>query len=356
MSKKNTYTRIQRVPNMVSSIHFSPKLQGRELYYAMLGYRRPYGTNTERLFTKALAKYVGEALHLPHTTDGLGNIFVKVGQAPSCAFTAHTDTIHSVEGKQTFSIDKLADHAIVSDTNSSCLGADDTSGIIIMMEMMRAKIEGVYCFFVGEEVGGVGSTEASKQLSMYPLTHPLGTCNKMISFDRRGYDDVITSQAYGECCSSEFAQQLSEQLNSGGLRYRPNDTGIYTDSAEFVDTINECTNISVGYDWEHTVDEFQDLGFLFDYLIPVCLKLDTRKMVVKRDTQDNSIWDGMGTTPYSFDEPTDTTLDKDTELLFDSCLHEIRSTELASFFRLQGVSNIDFISYCANNNIINGVM
>ena len=357
MSKKNSYfDKPQRVPNTVSSIHFSPKLKGRELYYAMLGYRRPYGTNTEKLFTKALAKYVGEGLGLPRSEDSLGNIFVKVGTNPSCAFTAHTDTVHSVEGKQTFSIDKMSDHAIVSDANSSCLGADDTSGIIIMMEMMRAKIEGVYCFFVGEEVGGVGSTDAAKRVVAHPKTHPLGTCNKMISFDRRGYDDVITSQAWGECCSLEFAQQLAAQLNYAGLRYRPDDTGIYTDSAEFVDIINECTNISVGYDFEHTVDEFQDLGFLFDYLIPACLKLDTSKMVVKRDPTETTSWSGMGTTPYSFDEPIDNTMDKSTEIMFESCLHEIRSTELAAFFKLHGVSNVDFISYCANNNIINGVL
>jgi hypothetical protein len=37
--------------------------------------------------------------------------------------------------------------------------------------------------------------------------------------------------------------------------YLGDDTGVYTDTAEFVDTIPECTNISIGYMFEHTQKE-----------------------------------------------------------------------------------------------------
>jgi len=40
------------------------------------------------------------------------------------------------------------------------------------------------------------------------------------------------------------------------------DGGVYTDSAEFVDIIEECTNLSVGYFSEHTTSEKQDIDFL----------------------------------------------------------------------------------------------
>ena len=39
-------------------------------------------------------------------------------------------------------------------------------------------------------------------------------------------------------------------------------TGIYTDSASFIDDISECTNISVGYENEHTGKELQNMTFL----------------------------------------------------------------------------------------------
>jgi hypothetical protein len=43
------------------------------------------------------------------------------------------------------------------------------------------------------------------------------------------------------------------------LMYLPDDTGVYTDTAEFVDIIPECTNLSVGYYSEHSDKESLDI-------------------------------------------------------------------------------------------------
>lgn len=62
----------------------------------------------------------------------------------------------------------------------------------------------------------------------------------------------------------------------------PDNTGVYTDSAEFTHVISECTNISVGYYKEHTVMEHQDI----EHLIKLCLavvKVDWESLPVKRD-------------------------------------------------------------------------
>jgi hypothetical protein len=62
----------------------------------------------------------------------------------------------------------------------------------------------------------------------------------------------------------------------------PDNTGVYTDSAEFTHVIPECTNISVGYYKEHTHLEHQDI----DHLIKLCLasvKIDWESLPVKRD-------------------------------------------------------------------------
>jgi hypothetical protein len=43
------------------------------------------------------------------------------------------------------------------------------------------------------------------------------------------------------------------------MMYLPDDSGVYTDTAEFVDIIPECTNISVGYAREHSEHESLDI-------------------------------------------------------------------------------------------------
>jgi hypothetical protein len=84
----------------------------------------------------------------------------------------------------------------------------------------------------------------------------LSDCRVAIAFDRRGTSDVITSQFGGRCCSDAVAVSIADQLTAAepGLQYRPA-SGTYTDTAEYVDTIAECTNLSVGYEHEHTRNE-----------------------------------------------------------------------------------------------------
>ena len=76
------------------AIHFDPALGGRKLWFDMIQYRSPYATSTDNMFADALATYIGESLGLGHTRDLLGNIFVVIGDSPTTAFTAHTDTVH----------------------------------------------------------------------------------------------------------------------------------------------------------------------------------------------------------------------------------------------------------------------
>jgi hypothetical protein len=145
-----------------------------------------------------------------------------------------------------------------------------------MLWMMLHNIPGLYYFFIGEEVGCVGSGLASKYGDFK------GKYDRMISFDRRGLDSVITYQSSSRCCSDDFGKQLAKQLNKSGLSYKTDDTGIYTDSAEFVDIIPECTNLSVGYYKEHTTGEKQDIEHL-QKLAKACLLVNWEDLVTKRD-------------------------------------------------------------------------
>jgi hypothetical protein len=85
---------------------------------------------------------------------------------------------------------------------------------------------------------------------------------------------------------------LAKQLNlKTNLFYKIDETGVYTDSAEFVDYIPECTNLSVGYLNEHTTRESQDLYHL-NKLALASIGVDWEKLPTKRDaSRKESKWD-----------------------------------------------------------------
>ena len=62
---------------------------------------------------------------------------------------------------------------------------------------------------------------------------------------------------------------------------KPDDTGIYTDSASFIDDIPECTNVSVGYFNEHTGKERQNISFL-KRLCEASVKIDWSSLPTAR--------------------------------------------------------------------------
>lgn len=188
--------------------------------------------------------------------DTYGNIFVLVGDSEQSdvAFTSHLDTVARLNGKPP----KLGVTAngvvyVKNPDVADCLGADCGAGIYLMLEMLEAGIHGRYCFFLDEEVGCEGSS-ASKQ----DQTGFWTGVKAMISFDRRG-DGVITKQRFSQCCSDTFALELAKRLGRGPEHLQ---SGVYTDSAEFTGIIPECTNVGVGYNFEHTPDETLDLNIL----------------------------------------------------------------------------------------------
>lgn len=206
--------------------------------------RRPHGDQSTAAFCAWLRKLLPS-----HEIDGYGNIHVD--KRPSrTLFVAHVDTVHKTGGKNKFKMtkDKLAAHG-------APLGADDGAGVAMLVHLIAAGVPGYYIFTQGEERGGLGAR--------YLMTHQIALLrqfDRAIAFDRRGIDSVITHQSVGRCCSDAFADALAERL--GGF-YSPDPTGVYTDTAEFVDVIPECTNISVGYDHEHSDREVLDLAHFY---------------------------------------------------------------------------------------------
>ncbi len=254
--------------------------------------RRKFLKLTKRTYPYGFEDQLSSHLPQGYFKDRHGNYFYKIGTSKT-AFTCHLDTACKTQVIVNHKIDKN----IISTDGKSILGADDKAGMTVLLYMIEKRIPGLYCFFIGEEVGCIGSGKASDD-DVYKYY------DRMISFDRRGTKSVITYQSSKRCCSDDFATELSNRLNRFGLSMEPDDTGVYTDSAEFTHVIPECTNISVGYYREHTNFEHQDI----DHLIKLCIavtKIDWETLPTKRDQSKTEY------KPYSYKSYGYTTYDKD---------------------------------------------
>lgn len=244
--------------------------------------RRTYPYGTERLLESQLPE--------GYIEDKFGNYLLQIGDNPTTMFTCHLDTAsHDVRR-----VNHVFDKNLIKTDGTSILGADDKAGMVVLLYMIEQKVPGLYYFFLGEERGCIGSGMVADTFS---LIFPHIT--KIVSFDRRGKTSVITHQMSGRSCSDEFAEALSDELNLAEptFKYKPDDTGIYTDSAEFVEYVCECTNISVGYQNEHTVSEVQDIDHLIK-LCKACVKIDWESLPVFREAGEDD-W-GYPRGDYSF--------------------------------------------------------
>lgn len=246
--------------------------------------KKTYPLGTESQLEKWLPK--------PSIKDIFGNYYFIVGDKPTTMFTCHLDTVCK---QQQLVVHKFSNNFILTDGQTT-LGADDKAGMVVLLYMIEKQVPGIYAFFIGEESGCLGSKELSSDMnSGYYFLPELKKINKVVSFDRKGTNSIITEQLFNTCCSTQFAQELADRLNSTnkGLSMRLDDTGVSTDSAQFMDFIPECTNISVGYYDEHTVNERQDIAFLYR-LCQAVVKIDWETLPVIRDPQASYIY-----RPYS---------------------------------------------------------
>ena len=225
--------------------------------------------------------------------DAHGNFYIKIGETKTI-FCCHLDT-YSYERKRVWHV--IRDNKIYTD-GTTVLGGDDKAGMVIMLKMIEAGVPGLYYFFRGEEgVLSPTGTWGSKQ-ALQSYKENFKKYEKCIAFDRKGIDNIITEQMYTECCSTEFATELIDGLNKFGFKYFNDPTGMWCDSGVFMETIPECTNISVGFYNEHTFSEYQDMAHL-EKLVETCIKIDWEKLPTKRDP--SVVTKSIGRYNYDYD-------------------------------------------------------
>jgi hypothetical protein len=195
-------------------------------------------------------------------------------------WSSHIDTMHRDKGTSDGVLTQevwVADDGIafVTDT-ADCLGADDGAGMYLMFNMLMSDVAGTYIFHRGEEIGCWGSGEMATHHRdwLKQFTHA-------IAFDRRGTTSIITHQRGERACSDALGNQLADLF---GMGYELDPTGVYTDTAEYMDIIPECVNVSIGYDSEHSHLESLDTNHVLALRDVICaLDWDTITLVAERD-------------------------------------------------------------------------
>lgn len=145
------------------------------------------------------------------------------------------------------------------------LGADDKNGVYVCLRML-AELPAVKCaFFVGEEVGCVGSEAADMEF--------FEDCRFVIQCDRRGGRDFITMAGCTELCDENFIVDCGME-NYG---YKPTH-GAMTDVMTLKDNGLgvSCVNLSCGYYNPHSdaeVTNIEELDNCVDFVRHICLTL-----------------------------------------------------------------------------------
>jgi hypothetical protein len=243
----------------------------------ILSYRRPHDSDGElefimRFIMPLKPKLIEETIRVQGEEMKDVHAFIVTiphadGSAIKRAFCAHTDSVHNrtiSDKRQSIGFDAERHEFYVNNPKQrDCLGADDGAGCYVLFRLIEAKIPGMYVFFRGEERGGIGSTYVSeKRADLFT------GIEYAIQFDRRGTHSIITEMMCGMTCSDEFGTALAEAL---GMGHKLDPTGTFTDTANLAEIVPECTNISVGYESEHSAAETLDTGYLLD-LVDHCIQ------------------------------------------------------------------------------------
>lgn len=194
------------------------------------------------------------------TQDNTGNLYITKGDAEDYpCLCAHMDQVQDFHPKDFVCIEN--DDVIMGYSpkmRKQCgLGADDKNGIFVALSCLQ-KYDILKCaFFVGEEIGCVGSSVADVEF--------FNDCRFCAQIDRRGNDDMVTTIT-SRMCSEEFYKAADPETWGYKESY-----GLMTD----VEVLREngvkasCINMSCGYYEPHTDGEFtskQDLEKCYTFV------------------------------------------------------------------------------------------
>lgn len=185
------------------------------------------------------------------------NFYYVVGDglASKTLFCSHLDTAGRDVSRKVYHQEF---NSTIFTRGDTILGADNKAGVATLLYLINQGVPGTYYFFAGEEVGGIGSRFASQNDTEF-FKH----FDRAIAFDRRDKGSIISHQWGGRCASPDFVSALSGEYGSSGVKMHGDPGGSFTDTASFTDQIEECTNISIGFNREHSTSESLNIDYAY---------------------------------------------------------------------------------------------
>lgn len=202
----------------------------------------------EKGMSRFIKKQVKKIPNTKIVEDTTGNLYITKGNALSFpCIVAHMDQVHSVRSKDFMAIE--TEDIIFGYSpglrRQENLGADDKNGIWIALKCLAKYPVIKLAFFVSEEIGCVGSSNAWMDF--------FTDCRYVIEPDRKGYKDTISHICWTVLCSDKFLKAI--QNDSFGYEETE---GLMTDIFVLKEKgLNiSCINLSCGYYEPHTSYEF----------------------------------------------------------------------------------------------------
>lgn len=242
----------------------------KETFLKLTEYTIPHGKET------TLEKYLPSGIQ----KDSIGNYYIKVGQSETL-FTTHLDTYCKKYEK----VKHVIDGNIIKTDGTTILGGDNKLGCTILLYMISKGIPGLYYFFLSEEPISPKGGRWGSLSALNSYENIFKEYKRCIAFDRKEMGSVVTRQLGRRCCSDEFADALVDQFDNAGMDYQRDHKAYYTDTATFLDTISECTNLSAGGYKEHYTSEWVDLGYTRQ-VAEAAIKIDWESLPVVREVED----------------------------------------------------------------------
>jgi tripeptide aminopeptidase len=176
------------------------------------------------------------------------------------ALNAHLDIVEELEPNRMI----VKENGIWS-SNKGILGADDRAGVAILLhiaeQLNNSSFSGKvkFIFTVKEEIGLVGARKVDEYF--------LWGTDAAIVVDRRGKGDIVTScggyipfceEAYGE-----FFENIAKEKGISGWKCT---NGGSSDTRIWAEHGIQSVNLSVGYNYEHTEEEYLNVEVCYGTL------------------------------------------------------------------------------------------
>lgn len=189
--------------------------------------------------------------------DNAGNVYVTRGIADTYpCVVAHLDQVQTKHSEDFEVLDCGPILIGYSEKNhrQEGLGADDKNGIWVALKCLAKYDTMKAAFFIGEEIGCVGSTQADMQF--------FEDCRFVLQCDRRNGNDLITNAGV-QLASEEFV--IATNYWDYGYKEA---NGLMTDVQElkYNGLGVSALNISCGYYAPHTDEEFTNKAELWNCL------------------------------------------------------------------------------------------